>query len=170
LRLAGTACAGVIYNKTPEIAQFKFRAHNQRDTGGHNQATIDTLYGACQEMSHREPFVSDADEPPVLLFDFEDPQPPSAVLVLLTKMEISSSHSVMVAAISSPVTMRLRETFLSQVIVSLSSLREIFILWRGSGPDQLSRDMIPRPGVRQGFHHIDNRHRKIYQPLFQLLR
>ena len=53
--------------KNPDVAQFKFRAHNQWDTGGQNQATIDTFYGACQEQAHREAFVMAEDEPPVLL-------------------------------------------------------------------------------------------------------
>jgi uncharacterized OsmC-like protein len=68
----------------PEIAQFKFRAHNEWDTGGHNQATIDTFYGACQEMSHREPFVMDADEPPVLLGEDNGANPVEFVLAGLS--------------------------------------------------------------------------------------
>ena len=70
--------------KQPEIAQFKFRARNQWDDGGHNQATIDTFYGACQEMSHREPFVMDADEPPVLLGEDNGANPVEFVLAGLS--------------------------------------------------------------------------------------
>jgi uncharacterized OsmC-like protein len=68
----------------PEIAQFKFRARNQWDNGGHNQATIDTFYGACQEQSHREPFVMDADEPPVLLGEDKGANPVEFVLAGLS--------------------------------------------------------------------------------------
>ena len=45
----------------PDIAQFKFRARNQWDTGGHNQATVHTFYGACQEMEHKQTFQFKAD-------------------------------------------------------------------------------------------------------------
>lgn len=68
----------------PEIAQFKFRARNEWDTGGQNSATIDTFYGACQEMSHREPFVMDADEPPVLLGEDTGANPAEFVLAGLS--------------------------------------------------------------------------------------
>lgn len=68
----------------PEIAQFKFRARNQWDTGGHNQATVDTFYGACQEQYHREPFVMDADEPPVLLGEDNGANPVEFVLAGLS--------------------------------------------------------------------------------------
>jgi uncharacterized OsmC-like protein len=51
----------------PKLGQFKFRARNQWDTGGHNVATVDTFYGTCQEMEHKQPFEMHADEPAVLL-------------------------------------------------------------------------------------------------------
>ena len=51
----------------PELAQFKFRARNQWDTGAHNVATVDNFYGTCQEMEHKQPFTMHADEPAVLL-------------------------------------------------------------------------------------------------------
>src|SRR6476660_691826 len=50
-----------------EIAQFKFRARNQWDTGGHSVATVNDFHGACQEMEHKQPFTMHADEPAVLL-------------------------------------------------------------------------------------------------------
>ncbi len=68
----------------PEIADFKFRARNRWDTGGHNQATIDGFYGACQEMRHRQPFVFDADEPPVLLGEDNGANPVEFVLAGLS--------------------------------------------------------------------------------------
>ncbi len=70
--------------KQPEIAQFKFRATNQWDTGGHNQATIDTFYGVGQEMEHKAPFVMDADEPPVLLGEDNGANPVEFVLAGLS--------------------------------------------------------------------------------------
>ena len=68
----------------PELAQFKFRATNQWDTGGHNQATIDSFYGTCQEMEHKRPFVMDADEPPVLLGEDNGANPVEFVLAGLS--------------------------------------------------------------------------------------
>ena len=54
--------------QTPELAKFTFRATNQWISGGHNRSTIKEFYGACQDDSTRtEPFVLDADEPPILL-------------------------------------------------------------------------------------------------------
>lgn len=52
--------------KDPSIARFTFRARNEWLTGGHNRATIDGYYGANQEHHRTEPFVLDADEPPIL--------------------------------------------------------------------------------------------------------
>jgi uncharacterized OsmC-like protein len=52
----------------PTLAQFEFRAHNQWLDGGHNRTTIQGFYGAGREDTSRsEPFVFDADEPPLLL-------------------------------------------------------------------------------------------------------
>jgi uncharacterized OsmC-like protein len=52
----------------PTLARFQFRARNQWVDGGHNRTTIKEFYGAGQEDTSRaEPFVLDADEPPLLL-------------------------------------------------------------------------------------------------------
>ena len=66
--------------KQPELAQFKFRAHNEWDDGGHNVATVDSFYGTCQEMEHKAPFVMHADEPPVLLGEDRGANPVEFVL------------------------------------------------------------------------------------------
>ena len=51
----------------PEIAEFKFRARNQWESGARNVATLSDFYGTCRELQHKAPFQIDADEPPVLL-------------------------------------------------------------------------------------------------------
>ena len=52
----------------PTLARFQFRARNQWIDGGHNRTTIKGFYGAGREDTSRtEPFVLDADEPPLLL-------------------------------------------------------------------------------------------------------
>jgi len=67
-----------------EIAQFKFRARNQWDIGGHSRPTVDTFYGACQEMEHKQPFKFDADEPAVLLGEDNGANPVEFVLAGLS--------------------------------------------------------------------------------------
>lgn len=54
--------------KDTSLASFKFRARNRWIDGGHNRSTVKEFYGAGQEDTTRaQPFVMDADEPPVLL-------------------------------------------------------------------------------------------------------
>ena len=67
-----------------EISQFKFRVRNQWDIGGHSQPTIDTFYGACQEMEHKQPFKFDSDEPAVLLGEDSGANPVEFVLAGLS--------------------------------------------------------------------------------------
>lgn len=80
-KLAGTISA---IEQQPELAQFKFRARNQWDTGGHNVATVDTFYGTCQEMEHKQPFVMHADEPAVLLGEDNGVNPVEFILAGLS--------------------------------------------------------------------------------------
>jgi uncharacterized OsmC-like protein len=80
-RLAGTIRA---IEQQPDLAQFKFRARNQWDQGGHNVATVDTFHGTCQEMEHKTPFVMHADEPPVLLGEDNGANPVEFVLAGLS--------------------------------------------------------------------------------------
>jgi len=68
-------------NANPTLARFQFRARNQWIAGGHNRSTIKGFYGAGQEDTTRtEPFVLDADEPPVLLGENQAPNAPEYVL------------------------------------------------------------------------------------------
>lgn len=60
---------------TPVIAKFKFRAKNKWIDGGLNRTTINDFYGTNQDLSHKEPFVLDADEPPLLLGEDKGPNP-----------------------------------------------------------------------------------------------
>ena len=65
----------------PMLARFQFRARNQWIDGGHNRTTIKGFYGAGREDTSRtEPFVLDADEPPVLLGENHAPNAPEFVL------------------------------------------------------------------------------------------
>jgi hypothetical protein len=50
----------------PDLAESKFRVSNEWIDGGHNRTTVTGFYTAGKEISHAEPFVLDADEPPIL--------------------------------------------------------------------------------------------------------
>lgn len=67
----------------PVIATFKFRAENQWMDGGHNRTTIKNFYGTKQDHERKEPFVLDADEPPILLGKDKGPNPVEYALTAL---------------------------------------------------------------------------------------
>lgn len=50
----------------PSLAKTNLRVRNKWIKGSHNQSTISDFYGAGQEIVHEQPFVLDADEPPIL--------------------------------------------------------------------------------------------------------
>ncbi len=63
------------------LAKFQFRATNSWINGGHNRTTIKEFYGVGKEDTTRtEPFVLDADEPPVLLGEDHGANPVEFVL------------------------------------------------------------------------------------------
>ena len=80
-----------------EIAKFQFRATNRWISGTHNQTTIDGFYGAMQEMSHRQPFVLDADHPAVLVGADNGPTPVEYVLHALAACLTSGLANVAAA-------------------------------------------------------------------------
>jgi uncharacterized OsmC-like protein len=53
-------------DQEPELGASKFRASNVWLGGNRNQSTITGFYGAKQEIAHKQKFVLDADEPPIL--------------------------------------------------------------------------------------------------------
>lgn len=68
----------------PEVARFQFRATNRWINGGHNRTKIKEFYGAKQEDTTRtQPFVLDADEPPILLGEDNGPNPVEYILTAL---------------------------------------------------------------------------------------
>ena len=76
--------------KAPVIAKFKFRANNQWIDGGHNRTMIKNFYGTQQDHDHKEPFVLDADEPPLLLGRDLGPNPVEYALTALAACVTSS--------------------------------------------------------------------------------
>ena len=53
-------------SEKPDLGKSKFRANNKWIDGGHSQTTITGFYGAGMEIPHTQPFVLDADEPPIM--------------------------------------------------------------------------------------------------------
>jgi len=77
-RLLGTADH---ITAEPTLARFQFRARNEWTGGPRNRTTIKEFYGAGKEDTSRtEPFVLEADEPPVLLGENLAPNAPEYVL------------------------------------------------------------------------------------------
>lgn len=67
----------------PVIAKFNFCVQNKWIDGGLNRTTIKDFYGACQTQPHKQTFVLDADEPPVLLSEDNGPNPVEYALTAL---------------------------------------------------------------------------------------
>ncbi len=67
----------------PTIAKFKFRAKNKWVDGGLNRTTIKDFDGACQTHQHKNAFVFEADEPPVLLGEDRGANPVEYALTAL---------------------------------------------------------------------------------------
>jgi uncharacterized OsmC-like protein len=92
-----------------DIAKFQFRATNRWVSGTHNQSTIHGFYGAKQEMAHEQPFVFDADHPPVLVGADNGPTPVEFVLHALAACltagiaNIAAARGVNLTAVSSTV-------------------------------------------------------------------
>ncbi len=92
-----------------DIARFQFRATNTWVSGTHNRSTIHGFYGAMQEMTHRQPFVFDADHPPVLVGSDQGPTPVEHLLHALAACltagvaNIAAARGVNLSEVSSTV-------------------------------------------------------------------
>ena len=93
--------------KAPVIAKFRFRAQNQWMDGGHNRTTIKNFYGTQQDHERKEPFVLDADEPPLLLGRDLGPNP---VEYALTALAACVTTSIVYHAAAKGVTIHSMET------------------------------------------------------------
>ena len=100
----------------PRLADFKFRLHNRWINGGLNRSTINNFYGAGKDNQREEPFVLDADEPPVLLGQDAAPNP------VITRVNIDRARTRGIEASarlrSGPLDARLAWTRLSAVSLS----------------------------------------------------
>ena len=52
--------------QNPELGKSRFRVRNKWLGGGRNKTDVQGFYGGGQEMSHKQSFELDADEPPVI--------------------------------------------------------------------------------------------------------
>ncbi len=63
------------------LANFRFRTCNEWIDGGHNRSTIKAFYGCrAEDETRSEPFLLEADEPPVLLGQDAGPNPVEFIL------------------------------------------------------------------------------------------
>ena len=76
--------------ETPHLADFKFRLRNRWINGGLNRSTIKNFYGAGVDNQRHEPFILEADEPPVLLGQDSAPNPVEYLLHALVACVTSS--------------------------------------------------------------------------------
>ena len=74
----------------PGIAKFKFKASNKWVGGGLNRTKINNFYGTEKELSHKEPFELEADEPPLLLGEDKGPNPVEYALTALASCVTTS--------------------------------------------------------------------------------
>ena len=76
--------------QSPDLGNFKFKLDNQWIICGHNRSSIQNFYGVGEDQLRREPFVLDADEPPVLLGTDKGPNPVEYLLEALVSCVTSS--------------------------------------------------------------------------------
>lgn len=74
----------------PDLAKCRFRAHNTWVEGNHNRSEISDFYGAKQEMSHKQRFELDADEPLILAGDDSNANPVEHLLHALASCVTTS--------------------------------------------------------------------------------
>ena len=79
-----------LITEKPEMAQFKFRANNQWQNGGHNRINLQSYYGTCQEIKRDQAIELDADEPPVLLGTDKGANPAEYLLTALSSCMTTS--------------------------------------------------------------------------------
>ena len=77
-------------SETPELANFKFRAHNNWVNGGHNQIKLESYYGTCKEIQRDHTITLDADEPPILLGTDKGANPAEYLLTALSSCMTTS--------------------------------------------------------------------------------
>jgi hypothetical protein len=58
-----------------EMGVAQFRASNTWEDGSYNRSTVTSFYGARQEIAHKQAFVMEADEPPILAGNDSAPNP-----------------------------------------------------------------------------------------------
>lgn len=70
--------------QNPELASFKFRTSTEWINGGHSRTKIQGFYGVGQEdISRKEPFILDGDEPSILLGTNKGPNAVELILASL---------------------------------------------------------------------------------------
>ena len=145
-----------------EIAKFQFRATNTWVSGTHNRSTIHGFHGAKQEMTHQQPFVMDADHPPVLVGADEGPTPVEYVLHALAACltaglaNVAAARGVQLDEVSSTVE---GDIDLLGILGLSSDVRNGFqqikvsFRLRGDDPEKL-REVVERSTKRSAVYDI----------------
>ena len=79
-----------VIKANPVAAKFRFRLNNEWVDGGHNRSTVNEFHGACQNLSRKEAFTIEADEPVLLLGNDLAPNPVEYLLKALAACVTSS--------------------------------------------------------------------------------
>ena len=145
-----------------DIAKFQFRATNRWVSGTHNRSSIHGFYGAKQEMRHREPYMLDADHPPVLVGADNGPTPVEYVLHALAACltagiaNIAAARGVTLTEVSSTVEGDIDLLGIlglsDQVRNGYQQIRVSFTL-RGDDPDKL-RSVVEQSRQRSAVFDI----------------
>lgn len=76
--------------RNPQIAKCEFRANGSWMKGGHNQVKVQNYYAAGEEQKRQQPFVFEADEPPILLGRDQGANPVEYLLTALSSCMTTS--------------------------------------------------------------------------------
>jgi len=143
---------------TPEIAMFRFRAHNRWIDGSHNRTTIQGFYAALQEDNSREePFTIDAGEPAILLGSDTGANPAEALLHALAAclttslVYVAAARGVRLTRVESRVEgdMDVRGALglSDEVRNGFTSIRVHFDV-KGDAPEEKLREVVERAQAR----------------------
>jgi uncharacterized OsmC-like protein len=146
----------------PELAKFQFRATNHWVDGTHNHSTIQSFYGAGQELSHKETSTLHADHPEVLVGADHAPTPVEYLLHALAACltagvaNVAAVRGVTLTAVESTVEGDIDLLGIlglsDQVRNGFEQIRVTFRL-QGDDPDKL-RDVVERSRLRSAVYDI----------------
>jgi uncharacterized OsmC-like protein len=156
------ATIGVVANN-PALANFQFRATNKWIAGTHSRGTIETFYGAGNELAHKRAFVLEADHPAVLVGADNAPLPVEYLLYGLASCitsgiaNIAAARGVALTEVESRVEgdIDLRGILgLSQSVRNgYSRIRATFTI-KGDAPEEKLRQIVEQSRARSAVFDV----------------